>query len=194
MSIIPSSQSDINKTCLSISDNRQTADIQTANNVLSIPLTRNYTTLIDSNHFNLINGYIWYANTCSGLMYASTNIRKSDGTRTILRLHTLLWESLRGPIPNGLMIDHINGNTLDNRLSNLRLATPRLNALNRKDRRNGSTQSKLAGTYLTTSGKYSARIKVHGKLICLGSYPDELSAHHAYIAYANSLNEGVIYG
>jgi hypothetical protein len=92
------------------------------------------------------------------------------------------------------MIDHINGNTLDNRLSNLRLATPRLNRMNHKLKREGKTSSKYPGVSRLPSGKYIAQIGVKRKNIYLGTYQDELSAYHAYIDYANSLNEGVIYG
>lgn len=38
-------------------------------------------------------------------------------------LHRLVWLALRGPIPDGLVINHRNGDKLDNRLSNLELMT-----------------------------------------------------------------------
>lgn len=39
-------------------------------------------------------------------------------------VHRLVWESLRGPIPDGKQVNHIDGNKLNNRLENLELATP----------------------------------------------------------------------
>ena len=37
-------------------------------------------------------------------------------------IHRRIWEASNGPIPKGMSIDHIDGNTNNNNLSNLRLA------------------------------------------------------------------------
>lgn len=42
-------------------------------------------------------------------------------------IHRIIWESVHGPIPAGLQIDHRNGIRNDNRIANLRLATPQEN-------------------------------------------------------------------
>lgn len=41
--------------------------------------------------------------------------------------HRLIWESVHGPIPNGLQINHINGIKTDNRICNLELVTCKQN-------------------------------------------------------------------
>jgi hypothetical protein len=43
--------------------------------------------------------------------------------------HRMIWESVHGPIPDGMQINHINGVKTDNRLANLELATPSENLL-----------------------------------------------------------------
>lgn len=61
--------------------------------------------------------------------YARVDLWK-DGRRTTKNLARLMWESFNGPIPQGMTIDHINGEKSDNRLDNLRCCTMRVNTLN----------------------------------------------------------------
>lgn len=42
--------------------------------------------------------------------------------------HRMIWESVNGPIPDGMQINHINGIKSDNRIANLELVTPSENA------------------------------------------------------------------
>lgn len=42
--------------------------------------------------------------------------------------HRLIWETVNGPIPAGLYIDHLNGRKADNRIANLEAVTPSENA------------------------------------------------------------------
>ena len=55
-----------------------------------------------------------------------------DGRKTPLLAHRVVWIMANGPIPEGMVIDHVNGDNCDNRLVNLRLATHSQNMRNRK--------------------------------------------------------------
>lgn len=82
--------------------------------------------------------------------------------------HWLVWLLAYGSLPSG-QLDHINRINHDNRIENLREATPAENARNRgmrKDNTSGHT-----GVYWSACAKkWAAQIKVNGKHINLGHF------------------------
>jgi hypothetical protein len=97
------------------------------------------------------------------------------------KAHRLAWLYVYGEIP-ALEIDHKNGNKLDNRIANLRLATNSQNQAN-KNRVSGKKTPK--GVRLLASGKYQARISFDGRLFCIGTYETESEAVSAYFCKAS---------
>ena len=97
---------------------------------------------------------------------------------TMMLHHVIVWILSTGKdIPQGLEIDHINGNKIDNRIENLRLVTHRGNGQNRKEHRNG----KLQGCYYKKLiKKYVGQINISGKVIHIGRFETEKEAHEAY--------------
>lgn len=84
----------------------------------------------------------------------------------IYSAHRIIWAIKTGMWPK-LQIDHINGNTSDNRWVNLRQVTAQENQRNSKL----SKANKTGHTGITiSSGKYIARIKVDQMMIHLGSF------------------------
>ena len=71
--------------------------------------------------------YLRYAKRHDG--YCKIGLYR-DGKRKSLFVHRLVWEAFNGPIPDGYEIDHVNTIRGDNRLSNLRVATPKENRNN----------------------------------------------------------------
>lgn len=87
-----------------------------------------------------------------------TNIYAYPGTRSIqnMGMHNL--------VMGGKWVDHINGNGLDNRRSNLRFATRKDNARNRGGNKSSSTQFKGV-SYYAKQDVYYVSIKVDGKTV-----------------------------
>jgi len=93
-------------------------------------------------------------------------------------LHRAVWEAFRGTIPEGMEIDHINGEKPDNRLENLRLACHKTNL--RASRRPGGGSSKYRGvSWHKQAKKWQASIKQNGKFTHLGYFKNEVSAAFA---------------
>lgn len=102
-------------------------------------------------------------------------------------LHNEVWESMMGAdLPKGFLVDHINGDKLDNRRSNLRLATRMDNEANKKKRRTqsgGAPSSRYKGVSKITDGRkkcWRATVTYEKRQIKLGAFYDEIDAAKAY--------------
>lgn len=72
------------------------------------------------------------------------------------------WLFVTGNDPGEMIVDHISGDSLDDRWENLRLATPAQNAWNRKLGSNNKTGFK--GVHIRKNGKYRACFDVNGEI------------------------------
>ena len=101
--------------------------------------------------------------------------------------HTIVWILTTGEdIPEGMQIDHINGNRIDNRFENLRLVTDRVNRQNMKAHRQG----KLVGcSFDKHRGRYEAQVRIGKKDIFLGYYATEEEAHNIYARACKHIEE-----
>lgn len=79
-----------------------------------------------------------------------------------------------------VVVDHVNGNGLDNRRCNLRVCTPQQNAFNSKPVR--GSRSKFKGVKYNTAckNKWTARIRINGKQVDIGRFETEEEAARAY--------------
>jgi hypothetical protein len=131
--------------------------------------------LIDAEHWPRISGYKWSVSSDGDdRMYVSTRI---EGKK--IYLHRFLLEA-----PHDQRVDHRNGDPLDNRKANLRLATHQQNMFNRRKAqtygRKPTTSSFKGVTRERSRGRYNARIMKDGVNHYLGSFMDERSAAMAY--------------
>lgn len=93
-------------------------------------------------------------------------------------LHRAVIEKHMGDIPPGMVIDHIDGDSLNNRLGNLRVCRQAENLRNNKGRL--TARSKFKGVYPTASGRWSAQFTYSGTRVCLGTFNTEAEAADAY--------------
>jgi hypothetical protein len=98
-------------------------------------------------------------------------------------VHRIVWMVFHGEIPSNV-IDHINGNKSDNRIENLRIASPTLNNVNRHMFKN---KCGLRGIKQSSSGKWQAAIKINRKSKYLGTFPSKEEAYEAYKNAANTI-------
>lgn len=95
----------------------------------AVPLTRGKVAIVDAEDVALVAAYQWQAKPNRGNWYARTTINV-DGRRVSVGMHRLLIQPRRGYVP-----DHIDGDGLNNRRSNLREATYSQNRKNRRPKR-----------------------------------------------------------
>jgi hypothetical protein len=94
-------------------------------------------------------------------------------TKKTLSLHRFVYELAYGPIPEGLQIDHIDGNRTNNFLSNLRVVTNQQNHFN---------ETKAKGySWHKQNKKWTAYINLNDKKMHLGCYDSEAEARTAYL-------------
>lgn len=100
--------------------------------------------------------------------------------------HRLAWLYVYGYFPERLL-DHINRDRADNRISNLREVSEQCNVRNTGNYKNNT--SGVKGVYLEKArGKWRANIKVDGKTKSLGSYENFDNAVCARLAGEQCLN------
>lgn len=137
-----------------------------------IPLTRGYVAIVDACDYERLTamGSWLYHNG-----YAKRNERLANGQRRTVFLHRLIMEA-----PEGSQVDHINWNRLDNRRSNLRLASPAQNQRNRSGAQSNSRLGIRGVSWNRRQQRWRAFIGLGGSPEYLGSFRDPHTAREAY--------------
>ena len=120
--------------------------------------------------------------------YYAVHSWKMGDLRGEWNLHTMVWERANNQdLPENMLVDHINRDKLDNRRSNLRLATRTQNEANKRKRRTqsgGRASSKYKGVSFMKGEKrtkpWRATITIEGKVVPLGVYATQEEAALAY--------------
>lgn len=137
-----------------------------------IPLTQGKFALVDDEDFERLNKVKWY---CSKNGYAVRSAKKPNSEWTVLRMvHEII-----GKPPRGFLVDHIDGNKLNNRKSNLRFCTPSQNLMN-KGKPESNTSGYKGVSWDKVNKKWKAEIKVNGKSKTLGRFLTPKIAYKIY--------------
>ena len=97
-----------------------------------------------------------------------------------LYAHRLAWLFIHGEMPS-LQVDHIDGNRMNNAISNLRLANQSEQNQNQRTGRATRKDRPLGAYFRKDSGKWMSQITIDGKVIRLGLYATESEAAAAYL-------------
>lgn len=141
---------------------------------IKIPLTKGKYCLIDREDYDLVSSYKWCV---SSYGYAVRGTRKMVNGKSKSFIHYMHREIIGAPV--GLEVDHINGDKLDNRRSNLRVCTRQQNEWNKPANIRSKTGYK--GVFWSKQArKYASWINTNGKIKHLGFYESSVEAAKAY--------------
>lgn len=140
---------------------------------MEIALTQGKVAVIDDADYEIIKKYSW---NCGKAGYVVT---EKNGKS--IYMHRLLLSA-----PNNFEVDHVDGDKLNNRRSNLRICTRQQNERN-KPKTHGLTSRYKGVSWITKRHKWCAQIHINRRPIFLGYYDGEEDAAIAYNLAAEKL-------
>jgi len=135
----------------------------------TIPVYPGHIAIVDTDNHERLSKFKWTLHQKGDCKYARRNKRHPDGKQTTILMHR---EILSSP-----MIDHIDGNGLNNKRTNLRPCTNSQNSANRKKSKRNTSGFKGV---CKRSKRWDAYIRVGGIQIHLGCFDTPEQAAHAY--------------
>jgi len=149
-------------------------------NIAYVPLTKGYEAVIDAADAALVGQWNWHAMEDGGRVYAARKDHSAGRSETV-RLHRLLTGAAKG-----VMVDHRDGDGLNNRRKNLRTAT---NSQNQHNRRPQQGRCSLKGvSWHCQARRWRAHISVDGRKRHLGLFDTPEAAHAAYCKASTELH------
>ena len=163
-------------------------------NVVRIPLSKTgkhagkYETIVDAIDGDLAG--MWWAIMNTHQSRSGHALHKTGGRKNVIRhwMHRVIMERIVGrPLDRAEVVDHINGNGLDNRRSNLRLATVGQNNFN-VGLRSSNTSGYKGVSWRPEKRKWYVEIRAYGKRVRLGYFNSAEEGYEAYCEAAKKLH------
>lgn len=137
-------------------------------------------TTVDDYGFELLQKFKWNKNSRG---YVVTYVWDSNTQKSkVIRLHRFLMNP-----PEDLLVDHIDGNPLNNLRANLRVCTSSQNQMNRNREKTNSSGFKGVSWY-NPSKKWHVVIGINGKNKHIGYFNNRIHAARAYDEHAKKLH------
>jgi hypothetical protein len=131
-------------------------------------------TIVEPPDYYVYGKYKYILSIDGDNLYAILAMKIGPKKTKIVSLHREIMNA-----PKGILVDHQNGNGLDNRRVNLRLATYSQNNINRPKKAN--TSSKYRGVCFEKScQEWGAFMRINGRQTRLGRFKNEIDAAKAY--------------
>lgn len=143
--------------------------------VRAIPLTQGQVTIIDPEDALTVSGHKWHAHKATGGCYYAVSSKREGAIVIKTRMHLLL--------TGARLADHVNHDTLDNRMVNLRIASVSQNGMNRLLQVN-NTSGHAGVSHNKRENKWKAYIKVRKQQIHLGTFntiSEAIDARHTAV-------------
>lgn len=138
------------------------------NNVLELKFEQGIV-LVDWREYSKVKDYGWYLSKDSHSYYLKANKGGSS-----ISYHNFCYGS------EGYLVDHIDGNSLNNLRSNIRVCTPSQNQANQKLQSKSKSSQFKGVTFNKLKNKWIAQIGYEGNRIYLGQFESEKEAALKY--------------
>lgn len=152
---------------------------------------------LDRIHYDAETGVFAWAVAGRGIRVgAKAGAKTSEGYWQIklgfkvYRAHRLAWFLVHGVWPDGA-IDHINGDRLDNRIANLRIASHSVNMQNKRVAMANNKSCGLLGvTWNKQHRKWQSKLMANGRMYHVGYFVSAEAAHASYLDAKRRLHAG----
>lgn len=140
-----------------------------------IELSQGFFSIIDECDLDILSSKSWFLKRHKGkdTLYAHANLRREDRSWGTILMHRFIMNAATGQ-----MVDHINGDGLDNRRSNLRFVTNQQNQFNSKP--HGALSGYKGVCLDVRTNRWQTKIRVDKKDLSIGTFATKEEAALAY--------------